>query len=342
MTQHSHRRPSTRRAVATLLVAATAVVVATSSPADAALPWWRRSTTTTTQATTTTTQATTTTTQGTTTTLAPTTTTTAPPATGCATQQVLKPDGTPWVCTWSDEFDGTTLDRSKWFPQQTATSGFTSGVECFMDSPSNVSVGGGMLSLTVRKEAAPFTCADPLHGSFTTSYTGGMVSTYTKFSQTYGRFEVRAKFPAVTVAGLQEALWLWPENPVKYGAWPWSGEIDIAEIYTRYNDRAIPYIHYVPNKVDVNVTNNYCLIDDVSKMHSYVAEWTPSYIRISYDGKVCITDVWSPLNLTFPKPFDSPFIVALTQGLGVTGNAFDPATTPLPATTQVDYVRVWK
>jgi hypothetical protein len=43
-----------------------------------------------------------------------------------------------------------------------------------------------------------------------------------------------------------------------------------------------------------------------------------------------------------PQPFDSPFIVALTEYLGVGTNAFQPGTTPLPASTQVDYVRVWK
>jgi hypothetical protein len=35
-------------------------------------------------------------------------------------------------------------------------------------------------------------------------------------------------------------------------------------------------------------------------------------------------------------------MIALTQELGIGPNLFDPATTPLPATTSVDYVRVWK
>jgi hypothetical protein len=46
--------------------------------------------------------------------------------------------------------------------------------------------------------------------------------------------------------------------------------------------------------------------------------------------------------LVKPQPFDQPFFVALTQALGQNGNAFDPNTTPLPATTQVDHVRVWR
>ena len=62
-----------------------------------------------------------------------------------------------------------------------------------------------------------------------------------------------------------------------------------------------------------------------------------------FDGQTCLVDSWDPADpLVKPQPFDQPFMVALTQFLGVQGNAFDPATTPLPATTNVDYVRVWK
>ena len=45
--------------------------------------------------------------------------------------------------------------------------------------------------------------------------------------------------------------------------------------------------------------------------------------------------------LTGSQPFDHPFMIALTQALGVAGNSVTSAT-PLPATTQIDYVRVWK
>ena len=55
-------------------------------------------------------------------------------------------------------------------------------------------------------------------------------------------------------------------------------------------------------------------------------------------------DSWNPAPpLTKPAPFDQPFIISLTQSLGVatTANQFDAAT-PLPATMQIDRVRVWK
>lgn len=243
-------------------------------------------------------------------------------------------------CTFSDEFSGGRLDTSKWLTQQTSNSGYHSGAECFVDADKNVSVSEGMLNLTVQQEAAPFVCASP-GGGYPTQYTSGSVSTWWRFSQTYGRFEIRARFPASQSAGLQSALWLYPQE-LKYGPWPHSGEIDIAETYSKYPDRAIPYLHYTQTGPDPTATNNDCLIDDVSEFHTYAAEWTPTSITITYDGATCLVHSWNPAApLTKPAPFDQPFIVVLTQALGIGDNTFSPASTPLPATTQVDYVRVW-
>lgn len=259
---------------------------------------------------------------------------------GCGAT-VKKATGGVWKCVFSDGFSGSTLNRAAWRPQVTATSGYHVGPECFVDSPNNVSVGGGYLRLTARKEAAPFTCATP-GGGYATQYTSGMVSQYGLFSQAYGRYEVRAKLPAATVAGLQEAFWLWPDNPAKYGAYPASGEIDFMEAYSSFADRVIPYVHYTPATFDPNMTNNFCLVSNVSAFHSYVVEWTPQAITVKFDGRTCIADDWNPAApLVKPQPFDSPFFLALTQALGIGGNAFDPATTPLPATTTIDYVRIW-
>jgi beta-glucanase (GH16 family) len=265
------------------------------------------------------------------------------PAMPCGGLVIAKTAGGYWTCSFDDNFNGRSLDATKWTVQQTANSGYHSGAECFVDRSANTSVANGVLSLTVRKESAPFTCTDPL-GDYRTQYTSGMVSTWGKFTQAYGRFEVRAKLPAAKIRGLQESFWLWPADATKYGpSWPMSGEIDIAEVYSQYPDRAVPYIHYVPASLDASVTNNYCLISDITKFHSYVAEWTPSEITVIYDGHTCMVHRWNPaLPLVGSQPFDQPFMVVLTQALGITTNEFDPATTPLPATTQVDYVRVWK
>jgi beta-glucanase (GH16 family) len=259
----------------------------------------------------------------------------------CGGEVVVKASGTPWTCTFDDEFSSNVLDTSKWTTVTTSKTGYHSGPECFVDSSNNVAIADGVLNLTVRQESAPFVCVSSSGTNYTSQYTSGSVTTANKFSQTYGRFEVSAAFPATAVAGLQSALWLYPANALKYGVWPWSGEIDFAEEYSKFADRAIPYIHYVPNILDYKVTNNYCTLSDISAFHDYVVEWTPTAITITYDGKQCTSDVWSPLSLIKPKPFDSPFFLSLTQALGIGANAFVAGTTPLPATTKVDFVRAW-
>jgi len=334
------RRATVELGLAAAVALALATTGATRLEAQDADPTTSTEVTTSTEATTSSTEATTSSTDDTTSSTEATTSSTTP-GPDCGGTTVLKADGTPWHCTFDDEFDGTTLDPA-WVPQETATSGFTSGTECVVDSPDNISVGDGVLHLTARQEDAPFTCPDP-NGDFTTQYTSASVSTTGTFSQTYGRFEVRAAFPHVTVPGVQETLWLWPDDPFRYGYWPWSGEIDFAEAYSQYPDRVIPFVHYAPGFWDWNSTNNYCLVQDIWAFHTYEVEWTPETITIRFDGQTCLVDDWGPAPpLVKPQPFDQPFFVALTQALGQNGNAFDPSTTPLPATTQVDWVRVWK
>ena len=263
------------------------------------------------------------------------------PGGDCGGVTLTKADGTPWVCSFDDEFDGTTLDPV-WSALTTAQSGFSSGAECLVDSPNNISVSEGALHLTARREDAPFTCNSP-NGDYTTQNTGATVSTNGKWSQTYGRFEARAAFPHVTVPGVQETLWLWPDDPFRYGYWPWSGEIDWAEAYSQYPDRVIPFIHYAYKTPDFDSTNNYCGVENLWEYHTYVVEWTTESIKVTFDGQTCLDDHWDPADpLVKPQPFDQPFMIAFTQFLGQGGNAYDPATTPLPATTKIDYMRVWR
>ena len=253
-----------------------------------------------------------------------------------------KSGGGSWTCTFDDEFDGSALDTSTWMPITTAGNGLANGPACWVDSPSNISVSGGTLNLTARKDEQPFTCPSK-KGAFTTQYSSGQVATYGKFAQTYGRFSVRASFPAATVAGLQSSLWMWPQNNMTTGL---TGEIDIAEVYSIYADRAIPYLHYAydPTTVDAAsgtnvVTNNYCLIQNVNAFHEYTLEWTPTTMTIRYDGATCLVDHYRTVGAS---PFDQPYFVALTSALGIGGNAYDPDTTPLPATTRIDWVRAWR
>jgi beta-glucanase (GH16 family) len=266
--------------------------------------------------------------------------TSAAPSCGAA---IARPGGGNWTCTFDDEFTGSTLDAKNW-TVLTSAAGVPTVKACFANSTSNVAVGGGVLALTARGSLLPRACKTSA-GTRYLQYTAGEVASTGKFAQTYGRFAIRAKFPATATAGLQSALWLWPQA-YTYGSA--SGEIDVAESYSKYSDRAIPYLHYAYSTATTNlatatnlVTNNNCLITK-NAFHEYVATWTASTITIQIDGRTCLADRWrAAAPLTGNAPFNRPFFLALTQGLGTGANG-PSLFTPLPATTQVDWVRVWK
>jgi beta-glucanase (GH16 family) len=256
---------------------------------------------------------------------------------GCGTTTLVKPNGQPWVCTFDDEFNGTTLNPV-WTVQQTSVSNYVAGPDCYVNTPQTVNESGGTLNLSVYDSGKTQSCGD--HSS---KYLAGMVTTVGAFDQTYGLFEVRALIPSTpnneNIKGLQETFWLWPQNPT-YGAGnKKSGEIDFAQFYSIYDDLDIPYVKYAEDASDPNVTGD-CSYN-MGQYNVYGLEWTSTTLTTMVNGQVCMTDTWLPTKGDpTGAPFNEPFFVSLTQALGVTNNAFSTST-PLPATTSIDWMRVW-
>jgi hypothetical protein len=65
-------------------------------------------------------------------------------------------------------------------------------------------------------------------------------------------------------------------------------------------------------------------------------------MAFNYGGTTCLVDQWDAASpLVDPAPFNQPFYICLTQALGIGSNLFILGATPLPATTSVDWVRIW-
>jgi beta-glucanase (GH16 family) len=267
-------------------------------------------------------------------TASPTAATAPAPTTDACGTALKKVDGSSWQCTFVDDFHGSTLDRTKWVPQTNHSHGTDAARSCFVDNPANIAVADGSLRLSVRKIATTMDCAGLPAG-----YTGGSVTTYYKFGQQYGRFEARMKVPATREPGLHEAFWLWPDvRQTQTTYWPEAGEIDIAETYSQYPDLVIPFLHYTwyDNWGPVPGLNTaWTCAASRGVWNTYTLEWSANRLEILVNGRTCL------VNTSGDPAFQKPYIMALTQSLGSTTNGYT-GRAPMPATTEVDYVKVWK
>jgi beta-glucanase (GH16 family) len=249
-----------------------------------------------------------------------------------------RPGGGRWRCSFVDNFDEDALDTSKWLVGETAWSGFRMGSTCF--TADNVALDSGDLLLTARDTGQDFSCSSPA-GAFTTRYTGAHLGTVGHWAQTLGRFEVRSRYPA-TGAGTHGGFWLYPALPGAYGAWPLSGEIDVAEWWSQVPRSVLPTLHYAGSG---NADTGWgCQVDDPTQWHTYTLIWLRTRMRFLIDGRRCFSRSWRPDSPSIaPQPFDKPFNMILNMAVGDTAgfNAVTSATT-LPATYVVDYVKAWR
>lgn len=250
----------------------------------------------------------------------------------CGIRTYRKPDGTLWKCTLGEDFNGTSLNTAIWRVMTSDKFSYGNRPDCFVNDPDNISVGKGVLTLTSRREAT-FNC-ERRGKTFRTQYSSGMVSTYQKFTQAYGRFEFRAKLPYTQEDGVQTSFWLWP-NGETGATWPASGEIDVAEWYSHFPDRVIPYLHHSTSWLSPSTsTNRNCLVNRVQDWHTYLLEWTPAGITISYDGVTCLHRSGGG------APFNTDYMIAMFQGFGLKTNK-PTARTPAVSRAQIAWVRVW-
>lgn len=253
----------------------------------------------------------------------------APPGRGDACgARVAKPTGGWWSCTLADGFDGSALDTRIWTALRQPG---PAGGACNVDDPRTVRVADGTLQLTVRPATGDLACPARGDGS-RNSYASASVSTYYKWSQQYGRFEARLKVAPTDQPGLHEAFWLWPD--ARDGV-PNGTEIDIVETYSDHPDLAIPYLHYGIDSPNPGVNTAWHCTTTRGEFHTYTLEWTADRLEILVDGRSCL------VNTAGAGWFRKRFIMSFTQLLGAGANAYD-GRAPLPATMEVDYVKVWK
>jgi beta-glucanase (GH16 family) len=244
--------------------------------------------------------------------------------------QASAPPG--WKLFWSDEFNGDSIDRTKWKFETGNRNGWGNReLEDYTNRPENAFVQDGMLHIRAIKEHFE-----------NSQYTSARMVTHGLFSKLYGRFEFRAKLPVGK--GLWPALWMMPEQS-KYGGWPLSGEIDVMEGKGQNIHQVIGTIHYgIHGGRDEHSGANYNFPDDgkISDFHVYAVEWEPNEIRWYVDDHLYSTkNKWRTANAPYPAPFDQPFHLIMNLAVGGNFLGNPDASSVFPQELVVDYVRVY-
>ncbi|NWL88492.1 glucan endo-1,3-beta-D-glucosidase [Paenibacillus sp. 79R4] len=254
---------------------------------------------------------------------------------------------------WQDEFNGTQLDTSKWnyelgyyIGDDPNSWGWGNAeLEHYTNSEQNVFVQDGKLNIRALNDPKSF----PQDPNRYAQYSSGKINTKGHLSLQYGRVDFSAKLP--TGNGIWPALWMLPEDEA-YGAWAASGEIDVMEAKGRLPGTTSGAVHFGGQwPVNKYIAGEYHFPDGqtfANDFHVYTLIWEEDNFKWYVDGKFFFKvtrDQWysvaAPNNPN--APFDQPFYIIMNLAVG---GHFDGGLAPspgdIPATMQVDYVRVYK
>jgi len=240
--------------------------------------------------------------------------------------------------SFSDEFNGTSLDASVWTDWVWSFPGRSQG---FLFARDNVAVSNGCLNLTARLMREDEKTVENLRRGFTTYATAYVRAQKKTF---YGYYECRAKTMASKVCN---AFWLYDplsdEPKKKFRVGDVSEEIDMFEIFGELRDwygtvhvLKTPYLEGIVNGGVETLTNKFRKVtldfDPSADFHVYGFGWTAEKLTWYIDGK----EVFSRANDRFHRPMHVTFDCEIMYAW-----VGEPDRRQLPQVYSIDYFRYW-
>ena len=239
------------------------------------------------------------------------------------------PEG--YFLVWQDEFDkGSELNGDDWTHEVKNSGWVNNELQNYVNhkTPEGnlvTEVRGGKLRITALKENG--------------KVYSGRVYAKVKEGWKYGYIEASIKLPKGK--GTWPAFWMMPVN---FRSWPADGEIDIMEEVGYHPDYVSSSLHanaHVHSN-GTQVTHEMKCEGAEGEFHKYAIEWTHENITTYVDGKLQLS--YNNRNLGRDDwPYDDPFYVIFNLAWGGDwGGAQGVDESALPATMEVDYIRVFQ
>ena len=230
---------------------------------------------------------------------------------------------------WSDEFDGSSLDLSKWTRETGAGGWGNSELQYYTDREVNSFVSGGFLTIKAMMES---------YGG--SSYTSARLITKNKKVFKYGKVEARIKLPYGQ--GIWPAFWMLGQNISTVG-WPACGEIDIMEMIGggEGRDNKVYGTAHWDNSGHQSYGLSYTLPSGnfTDDFHLFSITWDSEKIEWYVDNNKYCTFNTTPTYLT---EFQQNHFILLNVAVGGTWPGYPNATTVFPQVMIVDYVRAYQ
>ncbi|MDP5275994.1 carbohydrate binding domain-containing protein [Chengkuizengella axinellae] len=249
-----------------------------------------------------------------------------------------------WQLTWSDEFDGDEIDRTKWTFEigngaDYGNPGWGNGeLEYYTDEAQNAFIEDGNLVIKAIKEENP---REEAGKEF--YYTSSKLTTNDLFSQAHGKIEVRALVPEGK--GIWPAIWTLGQNFDEVG-WPQTGEIDIMELAGHTPDKISGTLHG-PLSSGTGITSDYHLSEGKfsDDFHVYAVEWDEDEIEFYVDDVLYHIVNKDEVVYNFGEEewvYDLPQYLILNLAVGGSFSGEPDESTEFPSEMKVDYVRVYE
>ena len=237
---------------------------------------------------------------------------------------------------WSEEFDGTSLNGSRWYPELGANGWGNQELQNYTSSDDNIIVSDGTLKIVARKVG---------DGQDVGDYTSARILSVDTF--TYGRIEVRAKMPDYRGNGLWPAIWMLGDGIRNGESWPFCGEIDIMEYVSRNPNTYFSTIHSQTNNHSngTQIGSGDIPLNNIEEdFNIFGLIWLEDRLLFYVNDPSNITlRINRPENPTEENwPFSKPHFFLLNMAIGGTFGGFDVNDANFPATFEIDYVRVFE